>query len=437
MKATPAARLRRHATVVVAFVASLALATGCVGGGGGKSEETSSKGKIPTDTKGTVRVLMEEVPDTDIVKGLVRDFNEQYPNIKVQIQTLTYDQMRDKLVASFQAPKPTYDLVVVDNPWMHDFAKGGFLEPLEGRIENTPGYAYDDFAEPLREINEVGGHTYGVPFYNYALGLIYRKDLFAQKNLTPPKSTAQLAATAKKLDTAKRAGIAMQPQRGYKVFEEWGNFLFSEKGQIYDAKGKPTLDTPQARKALQAYVDMYRSSAPKNSLNWAFDEAQRAVASDKAAMMVSYNWMLPTLNKKGSGKYAGKFGLAPFPGGKQVLGSWSWSVPANSGTSDAAWAFTSWVTSKKGEQQRVIDGGAPVRMSALDDPTVRTKGYGGAYYDTVRTMLQNSAPLSEGANGEEMIQAVGTELNAAVAGKKEPAAALTAAEEQARKIQGE
>lgn len=429
--------LHSVAALSLALAVVTGISTGCIGGGGGEKQKVSNTGDIPKDTEGTVRVLMEGVPDTDVVKGLLPAFRKAYPGVKVRIQTMTYDQIRDKLVASFQAPKPTYDLIVVDNPWMHDFAKAGFLEPLDGRIKNTPGYDYKDFAAPLRSINEVGGHTYGVPFYNYALGLIYRKDLFDKEGISPPQTLQQLKADAAKLTTHQRAGMAMQPQRGYKIFEEWGNYLFAAGGSIYDQNGKPMLDTPEARKALHAYIDVYKNSAPKNSLNWAFDEAERAMSSDKAAMMVSYNWMLPTLNKKSSGQLAGKFGLAPIPGGRQVLGEWSWAIPDNSKTSDAAWAFVSWATSKQGEKKRVIAGGAPVRTSVLSDPEVRRKGYGAHYYDTVGGLLKHSAPLAEGPNAEELIQAVGTQLNAAVAGQKSVDAALQTAQSDAVKIQKE
>jgi ABC-type glycerol-3-phosphate transport system substrate-binding protein len=44
--------------------------------------------------------------------------------------------------------------------------------------------------------------------------------------------------------------------------------------------------------------------------------------------------------------------------------------------------------------------------------------------------------LSQGASGEEMIQAVGTELNEAVAGTKNVDDALAAAQAAAEKIQG-
>jgi multiple sugar transport system substrate-binding protein len=417
-----------------ATVAALAMTAACGGGGGGApGGQATGNGDVSHSVKGTVHVLMEGVPDTDIVKSMVPAFNKVYPNVTVKIDTEVYDQMRDKFVASFTAPKATYDLAIIDNPWMGDFAKAGWLKPLDSYIKTTPKYDYEDFAAPLRAIGEVDGHTYGVPFYNYGLGLIYREDQLA----TPPTTLDQLAADAKRLNSASEAGIAMQPQRGYKAFEEWGNYLFAAGGTIYGTDGKVHLNTPAAKSALETYIAMYKSSAPKDSLNWAFDEALRSVSSGKSAMMVSYNWMLPTLNKPGgpAGNLTGKFALATMPGGKQVLGAWDWAIPANSQTSDADWAFISWLTSKAGEKQRVLAGGAPIRTSVLSDPEVASQGFGAAYYKTVGEILNNSSPLCKGANCDEMIQAVGTELNAAIAGKKSVADALAAAESEANKIQ--
>jgi ABC-type glycerol-3-phosphate transport system substrate-binding protein len=62
--------------------------------------------------------------------------------------------------------------------------------------------------------------------------------------------------------------------------------------------------------------------------------------------------------------------------------------------------------------------------------------FGADYYQTVEKLLANSAPLSQGPSGEEMIQAVGTELNEAVAGTKSVDDALAAAQAAAEKIQG-
>lgn len=383
----------------------------------------------PPSISGDIKVILEQVPDTDVVASMLAGFNAAYPDVQVTVDSMTYDQMRDRIVSSFLTPQPTYDLIIVDNPWMYDFANGGFLEPLDERIAATAGFDYDDYAAPLRDIATVNGQTYGIPFYNYGLGLIYRKDLYQTAGLQPPATLDDLVTSATKLNTAGRAGLAMQPQKGYKIFEEWGNYLFAAGGSIQDADNKVALDSPEARKALQTYIDLYNSVAPADSLNWAFDEALRAVGSDQAAQMISYNWMLPTLNKPGGpgGDLAGQFALAPVPGGKAILGAWYWSIPSNSTQKDAAWAFISWLTSKENDTARVIQGGAPVRESVMTDPDVWAKGFGQDYYETAARILANSAPLADGPNAEESINVVGDALNAAVAGQLSVDAAITQA----------
>lgn len=335
--------IRRNALLAaIGLTSALALTiSGCAGTGGTEAPASSGQGDIPSDTEGTVRILMESVPDTDIVVDLVDSFNEEYPGIAVEIETLGFDQMRDKLIASFQSSEPTYDLIVVDNPWMDDFVDAGFLQPLDDRITTTTDYAAEDFFQPLVDITEVDGVRYGVPFYNYALGYLYRTDLYEEAGLSVPSTLDELVANSQALTTSERTGIAMQPQRGYKIFEEWANWLFAAGGSIYDESGAPTLNTPEAQAALEAYIEAFTTAAPANSSNWAFDEAFRSVSGDQSAAMISYNWNLPGLNdpEGASGDLAGSFALAPMPGGKQVLGSWSWAIPANSAASDAAWAF--------------------------------------------------------------------------------------------------
>lgn len=428
--------MKKSLTKVFAIAGTTALlAAGCASGTGGTSD-ASDVGEVTTDASATVRILMEAVPDTDIVKGLVADFNAEYPNITIEIEALAFDQMRDKLIASFQSSEPTYDLIVADNPWMDDFAPAGFLEAVDGRIANTPDYDHEDFFGPLREIADVEGTTYGVPFYNYALGYLYNEPLLTDAGLAVPTSLDELVTTSKALTAGDQTGLAMQPQRGYKIFEEWANFLFAAGGSIYNEDGSGALDSPEAQAALEAYIDLYNNAAPENSLNWAFDEAFRSVSTGQSAAMVSYNWNLPALNSPDSGDFAGDFKLATMPGGKQVLGSWTWAIPTNSAASDEAWAFVSWITSKDVDVERVVAGGAAIRESTLQNERVISEGFGVDYYDAIIAILSDAAPLSEGPGGEEMIQAVGTELSEAVAGTKSVEEALKAANDAINTIQG-
>ena len=398
------------------------------------STTTAGTGNIdPASTSGTVRILMEDVPDSDIVISLLPEFNKVYADVDVQIEKLPYDQMKDKLVASFQAPEAAYDLIVIDNSWVNDFVAAGFIQPMDAQIDAVADYDAADFFSSLTEITKVDGVRYGVPFYNYALGYIYNTDMVSADQV--PTSLDELVSLSASLTKPDRAGLAMQPQTGYKIMEEWTNFLYSAGGSIYGADGKANLNTPEAKAALEAYIELYNNSAPKNSLNWAFDDAFRSVSSGGSAAMVSYNWNLAALNQPDSGPYAGKFKLAVMPGGKSALGSWTWALPVNSAAPDAAWAFAAWLTSKPVDVQRVVLGGAAIRQSMMTDPTVLSEGFGADYYEAVTAILANAAPLTQGLMGDEMITAVGEALNAAVSGTMTVDEALAQANDAINTIQ--
>lgn len=290
----------------------------------------------------------------------------------------------------------------------------------------TTDYDFDDFIVPLRNVGVVDGTIYGVPYYNYALGLIVRQDIFDNRGLSVPTTLDDYVSVAKELTTDDFYGVAMQPQRGYKIMEEWKNWLYGAGGELVDEAGEIAINSPQAVQALELYIETHTAAAPEDSLNWGFDEALRAVASGRAATMLSYNWMLPTLNTEGgiAGDLAGAFKLHEVPGGKAVLGAWHWSVAANSDQKDAAWTFISWITGKAVDKDRVIAGGAPVRTSVVSDPEVWERGFGEDYYRTVEAILEDAAPLATGVNAEEVIDIVGTELSAAISKQKSVQEAL-------------
>ena len=367
-----------------------------------------------------LNIIMEEVPDYDIVRTLTDQFMAEHPDITVTFDAMPFDAMRDKILTSSLAPSAVYDVIIVDNPWMEEFARAGYLAPLDDNIAATSGYDFDDFVAPLREVGVIDGATYGVPYYNYALGLIVRQDIFDDRGLAVPKTLEDYVSVAKALTSEDFYGAAMQPQRGYKIMEEWKNWLYAAGGSLRDESGTFAIASPEAAEALRLYIETHKAAAPPDSVNWGFDEALRAVASGRAATMLSYNWMLPALNKEGglAGDLAGNFKLHEVPGGKAVLGVWHWAVSANTEEKDAAWTYVSWITSKAVDKQRVIAGGAPIRTSVISDAEVWEKGYGEDYYRAVLGILEDAAPLATGTSAEEVIEIIGTELSAAVSGQK-------------------
>jgi len=442
------------------FLLVLALLLAACGGGAtptaAPAQQEATQAEAPAATEAPppaaeqvkLTVIIEQVPDYDIVAELTKQFESENPNIKIVFDAMPYDAMRDKILTSFLAPTGSYDIIIVDNPWMDEFPAAGFLTELNDYIANTPDYNFEDFVGPVRELTTHDGKITAVPYYNYALGLIVRQDLFdnadmqakfqAKYNraLAAPKTLDEYLEIGKFFKENGIDGAAMQPQRGYKILEEWKNWLYAEGGDLMDASGKATANSEAAKKALEKYIDMYKTAAPENSLNWGFDDALRSMASGESATMISYNWMLPTLNKPGgqSGDLAGKFQLYPIPGGKAVLGAWYWAIPKNSANKDAAWKYISWLTSPAIDKQRVIMGGAPVRASVMSDTEVWQKGYGESYYKTVLEILSNCEPLARGVHADEISNEAGTFLNSAVAGEMTVDEALKAMDDKINEI---
>lgn len=445
--------MKNKTVFLISFIALLALLMSSCGGAtptATVSEDTTGPEEIAVEESQpvTLNVIIEEVPDYDIVKELTKEWNEDNPDIQVVFDAMTYDAMRDKILTSFLAPKGVYDIIIVDNPWMDEFPAAGFLMDLTDYVNNTPDYNFDDFAAPVRDLTTHDGVITAIPYYNYALGLIVRQDLFDDPNLQAnfkteygrdlaiPTTLDEYLEIGKFFEANGISGAAMQPQRGYKILEEWKNWLYAEGGDLVDESGKPTINSDAAKRALEKYIDMYKSAAPDNSLNWGFDDALRSMAAGESATMMSYNWMLPSLNNpQGSaGDLAGKFALYPVPGGKAVLGAWYWAIPKNSNYPDAAWKYISWLTSAEIDNRRVVMGGAPVRLSVLNDSEVWTQGYGESYYTTVSAILSNCEPLARGIHADEISNEVGTFLNSAVAGQMTVEEALKAMEDKINEI---
>ena len=390
------------------------------------------------DAQATLRIVMEEIPDSHLVAALARDFEREHAGFDVQVDIMHYDFMLDLILGSIGEPGPPNGIVIFDNPWTSDFSRGGLLRPIDDLLADTPELDWDDFAPALRDAAVLDGRTWGVPFYTWSFGLIYRTDLYRRAGLRPPRTLAELAGNAAALTTADRAGIAMQPKPDYNAAEEYANYLFAAGGSVQDADERVVLDSPEARTALEAYADVYRSSAPAGTESWTFEDSIAALAEGRAAQMINCHWWVPVLNDPNgpAGELAGKFGLAPVPGGAGILGVWYWAIPAAASQVDQAWTFIRWIASKAANAERVGRGGSPVRMSTMTDPRVWERGYGREYYEAVNAIHQGARPLVSGPNAEDAIRRIGEAVHGTITGQIGVDDAVTRAARQVAELLG-
>jgi len=390
----------------------------------------------------TLKVLMEDVPETHIIKALLPEF-EAKTGIKVEFEIVQYMDMHAKLVPQLMSPNCQYDLLEVDNYWAGEFPAAGWLEPLEKYVKRDNFDISVYLPSMLDMVGYYNGKLYMIPMYNYAMGLIYRKDVLENeelrkkyreqygKELTVPRTLEEYVQICEFIQAnTDLYGSAMQAQRGDPIVMEWSNYLFALGGDYYDEKWHPCINDEKGIKATELYIRVLKNAAPPGALSFNLDDAFRVMAQGKAFSMISYNWMVAQLEDPKKSKVAGKVALAPMPGGIGLNGGWGWAIPKNSQHKEEAWEFIKWVESPEIAKRRALMGGAPTRFDVFTDEEV-VKKY--PWYPKVMWLLMYAKHVPEFQYSAQMIEVVGRELSLAASGKKSIKDALdTAAKELER-----
>jgi ABC-type glycerol-3-phosphate transport system substrate-binding protein len=389
----------------------------------------------------TVNILMEGVPDTEYVKTLLPEFKAA-TGIDVNLEVVNYAEMHTKLVPQLVAPKGSYSAIVVDFYWVGEFTKAGWLQPLDARIK-TDGVDTSVYIPALMDlVGKVDGVTYMLPFYNYAMGLLYRKDLLEdEKNKTdfkakygvdlgPPKTWDEYLKQVEFFTRDGMYGVVNQGLRPDPIAMEWSNYLFANGGEYHDANWNPTFNTEAGAKALEQYVTNINKFGPVGSASFSFDEAFNVMAQGKAYSYITYNFFRAAIDDAAKSAVPGKVEIMPVPGtnpdkGGSLNGAWGWAIPKSSPNPDAAWTFIKWVESKDIAKKRALQGGSPTRTDVFDDPEVNAKY---PYAQALKNMLLTSHNFVVFTYTPQFVEVLGRELSLAVAGEKKAADALAAIE---------
>src|SRR6266404_5871 len=120
------------------------------------------------------------------LKKVVGAYKSQ-TGIEVQVVEFPYDSLYSKLVTTFQANDSSYDLCMMDDPWMPKFGTMGALQPLDSnfgftRDSDIPSVVYDvgTWPPPHGPVppSEQGKaqHLYGITIVGNVEMFMYRSD---------------------------------------------------------------------------------------------------------------------------------------------------------------------------------------------------------------------------------------------------------------------
>ncbi len=385
-----------------------------------------------------INILMETVPDTDALISLKGEFEKAH-DAKVNIEAVNYSLMHEKLVPSLTAPTSSYDVLIVDSYWVGEFKTAGWIKDLDDWIARDKVDTAVYFPALMELNGKVQGKTYMLPFWQYAMGVLYRKDIvespafqkaYKEKfghDWKMPTSMGEFAEVVKWANNYEGMhGIAMAAQRSDPVVMEATNYLFAEGGDFYDrTTWKPTMDSPEAVKAVTIYADLLKNAAQPGALGANFDDVANTLKQGKAIFAISYLFLFPTLQDPKDSKVVGKMDFAPVPGKDSFLGAWGWAVPSNAKNPECSWEFLKWVESKDIAYKRALAGGQPTQEWIYQDPAF-LKAW--PVMTQVGTALAHSKGLPIMSRSTQLVETFAEVMGNVLANGEEPATALSDAQ---------
>jgi multiple sugar transport system substrate-binding protein len=293
---------------------------------------------------------------------------KELTGIDVSVVEVPTAEMFTKILQEHRAGTGAYDALNVIPSWMPDLVRAGALEPLDAYVDE---YGYREELQeiaPVYRDNQmtVDGTIYGLPDDGDVFVFYYRKDIFEENGLEPPKTWQEFGQICEQL-TEKYApemyGAGMFRQNPYP------QFLFQERfrvegGRFFDEETMEATINDEIGVKVLTEMREENKCMPPGVESWGFVENLAAFLSGDTAMTVSW----PPYGRWAAGygteeealawvpksEIAGKVGYALPPGGHpQLAAGFSLAVSASSENKEAAYLFIQWLNSEEISMERV------------------------------------------------------------------------------------
>ncbi len=392
----------------------------------------------------TLKVLMIGDPWVGAFDTLNPVF-EDLTGAKVVVDAYGYDATHEKEVLVGVSQSSDYDIIVLDSPWVGEFAEGGFVEDLTPYIDATDPaiIAWDDFMPSFREVVQWKGQIVGIPFGPYIAMTHYRTDLFEAAGLQPPQTVDDFKAAAAALTKDGMYGAVLNNQRGSGVGQAYFEYIYAFGGKPFEstypgspdayADMTPLLDSPESVAVVQFFVDMMKYE-PVGAENVAWDERATLFATGQVAEITAWTVRTPGFANPEQSVITDKFATALFPHAEGAepsppLGGWLMGINKFAGQKDMAWDYIKWFTSQETLKNFILAGGPPARMSAMQDPDVlAAQPWVPVVEESVPYTYADCRPRIP--ESSEIITTIGNYISEAIVGNMTPEEAMKAADEE-------
>ncbi|HHY46740.1 MAG TPA: ABC transporter substrate-binding protein [Firmicutes bacterium] len=316
----------------------------------------------------------------DEQKAVIREFEKKHPGVTVNTTFVAYDALHDKLATALAGGGRAFDVMLVDNTWVAEFASAGWLMDVTDRITPEMKKATIDQNVTWRIVT-YNKRLYGMPWMLDQKYFYYNEKMLKEAGFNaPPKTWEEMVEMARVM---KKKGIVEYPIIWSWAQREAANvdfvaLLYGFGGQLENEKGEPTFNDEGGLKALTFMVDTLKEgiSNPASTVS-VEEDVRNAFSAGKAAFAINWLYMYDLANDPKESKVAGHVKMALMPVSEEVRkkgivsatcnDSMGFAVSAGSRNKELAWELVKYFTSPE-VMKRYAAHQLPIWKDAFSDP---------------------------------------------------------------------
>lgn len=244
-------------------------------------------------------------------------FNEEYPNIKIEVESVPMADRTAKFIAAMTAGSgPDIVCIGAGGDYM-TFMNEGYLVGLN---QFTQSDHWDKFHELFVDFATVDGEIYGIPYSSGNYAIMYNKRHYAEAGITElPKTWDEFKDAMRALtrDTdgdgqIDRYGLALSTQREIPprllTMLSWTN-----GGEIVTADGTPVINSDANVEALEWLSSMVLEGlVPPGVANVDSTIEEQQFSAELVSTMIEGNWGVPRIIRADP-KFEEDMGFYPIP----------------------------------------------------------------------------------------------------------------------------
>ena len=298
-------------------------------------------------------------------------------SIKLVPQLMGVDQVIELIRIGGSAPP--YDILWGNNALIIEYAKNGWLMPLDDYIQRYwDVYDFGDIPQGIWDAVSYEGRIYAIPSIVNVMVFFYRADLFTKYGLEPPQTLYEYELLARLLEELEPniAGTVLTYKPADPLSNDFHALLAAFGGKWFDESNFPAFNRAEGIKTAE-FMKRMMEFMPRGVLSYGSDEGMVALQQGKAATAIHWLTRCAAMDNPDVSTVVGKiaYSVPPtgtvggFPASKLPVDAFAIPAVVPCGNPDLVFRVIAEALDKE-SMIRAAEYGYPARSSVSSDPAL-------------------------------------------------------------------